>query len=163
MKVSDILTRDVGTTRPGESLKEAAQTMLIKDCGCLPVLDPQLKVVGIVTDRDICLTAGAEDRPLSDIPVSRAMSREVFFCREDDEIEEAEETMRKHAVRRLPVVDALGKLAGVLALDDLAMEFLKEHSLIKKKLSDERIVETLAVVCSKQVPKPVVGVKEGSS
>lgn len=163
MKVSQVMTRDAGTIHVEDSLKEAAETMRSRDLGCLPVLDPQLKVVGILTDRDICLTAGVENRPLSRIPVSAAMSREVYCCREDDGVEEAAEAMRKHAVRRLPVVDPMGKLAGVIALDDLAMEFLKEGSDLRNTLGGDRIIETLAEVCSRQVSGTASGSPGGNA
>lgn len=120
MNVTDIMTTDVATCGAGDSLNRAAQLMWERRCGCLPVLDPAGTVVGLVTDRDVCMAAYTQGRRLDDIAVETAMSRPVLTCAPTAAIEDVEDTMMAHAVRRLVVVDGAGKVKGLLSLDDLA-------------------------------------------
>jgi CBS domain-containing protein len=90
-------------------------------CGFLPVVI-QGKVVGMITDRDICLALTKLDRKPSDVQVQDVISGELFTCGTDDHIAEALETMRIFGFRRLPVVDDEQRLLGLLSLDDLILE-----------------------------------------
>jgi Mg/Co/Ni transporter MgtE len=89
------------------------------DCGALPVVDAENKVLGMVTDRDIAMCAYLQGKPLSDIPVTTAMSDKVVSCSPDDTVAAAEQRMGKAKVRRLPVIDKSGALVGILSLDDI--------------------------------------------
>ena len=119
MNVADIMTTDVATCRTGENLQRAAQLMWDRRCGALPVLDETGAVVGLVTDRDACMAAYTQGRRLDDIAVETAMSRPARTCTVTATVDEAEDLMMAHAVRRLAVVDAAGRLAGLLSLDDI--------------------------------------------
>jgi CBS-domain-containing membrane protein len=120
MNVSDVMTRDVATCGPGDSLNRAAQLMWERRCGTLPVIDAGGGVVGMLTDRDVCMAAYTQGRRLDDITVGTAMSRPAQACAPSATIEEAEDLMMAHAVRRLAVLDERGRLAGVLSIDDVA-------------------------------------------
>jgi CBS domain-containing protein len=142
------MNRNVETCRPEDSLALVAGRMWDRDIGCLPVVAADGRVVGIVTDRDICMAGYTQGRPLADIPVSVAMSKQLYFCRPDDALIEAEETMRSHQVRRLPVLDPRGPLAGIISLNDLAREAEREVGRKGRELSAQEVSATLAAVCA---------------
>jgi len=89
------------------------------DCGCAPVVDGHGKLVGIVTDRDICMAAYTQGLPLEAIAVERVMSPRVISCARGDDLETAHRLMRTHEIHRIPVADSRGRLAGILSLSDL--------------------------------------------
>ena len=107
MRVEQLMTRDVKVCRAEETLSRAAQLMWEHDCGCVPVTgtNGDGRLVGIITDRDIAMAAYTQGWPLSAIPVSTAMEKEVIACHADDVINRAEAFMRERKVRRLPVLD----------------------------------------------------------
>jgi CBS domain-containing protein len=92
-----------------------------RNCGILPVLNSDQKVVGVVTDRDICIALGTRNRLPSEIAVGEVASGNVFACREDDDIHTALATMAQGKVRRLPVISAEGTLRGILSMDDIVV------------------------------------------
>lgn len=147
VKVYEIMTREVQTCGPDESLNHAARLMWEHDCGCLPVVGGDGRVVGMITDRDVCMAAYTQGLPLHAIPVRTAMAKQVHVCRSDDAVLVAERIMREHRVRRLPVVAADGVLAGILSLNDVAQEAAREHQPATREVSAEGLVETLAAVC----------------
>ncbi len=120
MKVKEIMSSDVVACRPEESVNHAAQIMWEQDCGAVPIVDAEDRIVGMLTDRDICVAAYTQGKPLWDIPVSSACSHNVYSCQHTDTLQTAENIMRVAQIRRLPVVDEGGKLKGMLSLGDLA-------------------------------------------
>lgn len=119
MKVAAIMTDDVVVCGAHDTLERAAHLMWDRDVGCLPVVDAVGGLLGIVTDRDVALTAYRRGLPLREIPVSMAMAPRVYVCAPDDEVGVAAHTMSVRRVRRLPVVDDAGHVVGVVSLDDL--------------------------------------------
>ena len=146
MKVSEVMTRDVFTCLRTDSCARAAQLMWEHDCGAVPVIDAQRRPVGMVTDRDICMAAYTQGRPLADIAVSSAASSKVFGARIDDTIEVAEATMEVQQIRRLPVVDGKGQLVGMLSLNDLARRSEQPGIRRSEGLSPSNIAHALAAV-----------------
>ncbi len=123
MIVRELMVGVPATCRADESLNRAAQLMWELDCGSVPVVDDAGKVAGIVTDRDICIAAYTQGRPLSEISVASVTAqRPTISCRDGADIKEAEALMTKHRVRRLPVTGAAEKLVGILSFADLALE-----------------------------------------
>ncbi len=120
MRVQEIMAKDVWACRPDESLAAAAKIMWDRDVGTVPVVAADGKLVGILTDRDICMSAYLTGALLGSIPASHAMSSKVFCARPGQTIESAEELMRSKQVHRLPVLDEAGKLVGMVSLSDLA-------------------------------------------
>lgn len=120
MQIATIMTRQVRSCGPADSLKVAAQIMWDCDCGVVPVLDATGRVVGMVTDRDICMAAHFRGQTLSEIPVGEIMSNQVFTCFPDQTVVEAERLMKDKQIRRVPVVDRERRLIGMLSLADLA-------------------------------------------
>ena len=102
----------------GHQSAMAAMQMWDGDFGVLPVLDGK-KIVGMITDRDICMAAAIKRRDPGTIGVDEVMTGQVFACSPDTDIQEALKIMRKNQVRRLPVIDAIDRrLAGMLSLND---------------------------------------------
>ena len=119
MRISDVMTYDPVRCFPDDRLNRAAQLLWEHDVGVLPVTNGLQRLVGIITDRDICMAAYTQGRPLADIAVSTASSKHVFCCRQDESLESAERLMRQHNIRRLPIVDRDETLVGMLSLSDL--------------------------------------------
>ena len=119
MQVSQILTREVETIRPDTTVKEAAQRMRSMDVGSLPVCDGR-HLLGMVTDRDITIRITAEGRDAANTPVQEAMTPDVAFVFEDQDVQEAARIMREQQIRRLPVLSRDKQLVGILALGDIA-------------------------------------------
>ena len=119
MQVSQILTREVETIRPDTTVREAAQRMRSMDVGSLPVCDGR-RLLGMVTDRDITIRVTAEGRDAANTPVQEAMTPDVTFVFEDQDVQEAARVMRERQIRRLPVVNREKHLVGIIALGDIA-------------------------------------------
>jgi CBS domain-containing protein len=119
MKVANLMTRDVASCRTGDSLSVAAERMWTRDCGVLPVLDGDDRVVGMVTDRDICMSTWMNGAAPQALSVATAMSRALHCCKAEDDLDAAEQLMRKNQIRRVPVIDQAGALLGILSLADI--------------------------------------------
>ena len=119
-QVSQILTREVETIRPETSVKEAAQRMRSMDVGSLPVCDGR-NLIGMVTDRDITIRITAEGRDVNNTPVVDAMSPDIAFVFEDQDVREAARIMQERQIRRLPVLNREKQLVGIISLGDIAV------------------------------------------
>jgi CBS domain-containing protein len=129
MLVMQLMTHPVTVCHVGYNLSQAARLMWEGDRGALPVLDDVGRVIAMVTDRDICLAAYRHGRPLCEISVRGAMSQRLYACAPDDPLGLAEQLMRQHQVRRLPVLDQGGRPVGLLSLNDLARAAVGRHPL----------------------------------
>lgn len=120
MRVEEIMTRDVATCVAGQSAADAARLMWERDCGCVPIVDADGDLAGIVTDRDLCMAAYTRGVPLHEISLDSVMSRTVQTCRPSDSVAEAERRMSEAQVRRLPIVGGLSQIVGILSVSDIA-------------------------------------------
>jgi CBS domain-containing protein len=149
MRVERLMTKEVRSCGPDDTLEYAAQLMWDHDCGSLPVCSGGTSsTVGMITDRDIAMCAMFHSRPLRDLSVSEAMARNPRTCRPTDSIKDAERIMREARIRRLPVVDANGRLMGMLTLADLACEAAREHAERAPEISEAEVGDTLAAICT---------------
>ncbi len=153
MKVEKLMTKQVATCKAQDSLHAAAQMMWEHDCGCVPVVDENSKVIGVITDRDICMAAYFQDKPLRAMTVSSAMSKSTYPCKPEDTIEAAERSMKANQVRRLPVVGGSGRIMGIISLNDIAREAEQERNLGKQEVTETEITSTLAAVCEPHAAK----------
>ena len=119
MRVHDLMNRDVITCSRHARLDEAVALMSNKDCGFLPVVDGGV-VVGVLTHRDVAISAWRHGVRLNELRVSDAMTADPVVVVDEETIEGAEELMCSAHAHRLPVVDAGGRLLGVVSLADLA-------------------------------------------
>lgn len=121
MKVSEAMTAQVVTAKPGDSIRSVAKIMSEINVGSVPVFEDG-RVVGLVTDRDIVLRAVAEGGDLNG-PISAVMSDHVQACNLADSVADAAGKMASLQLRRLVVTDDGGALVGILSLGDIATDF----------------------------------------
>jgi CBS domain-containing protein len=121
-------------------------------CGVLPVVDLEQNVLGMVTDRDICLALTARDRKASEVAVREVARNDVFTCEAGDDVGDALAIMSACQVRRLAVLDEAGHLDGILSLDDVALaaRALGPHDYTGPFYLD--VAKTLKAICSQQLP-----------
>ncbi len=119
MKVKDVMRRPAVYCAPDTNLAAAAELMLRHCCGCLPVVGEGGNVIGLITDRDICVALGKRDERPTHVPVWEAMQRKLFTCSPEDDVRCALKTIRRQQVRRLPVINRNGALEGILCIDDI--------------------------------------------
>jgi len=148
MKIRDLMTKKVASVRATDSTALAARLMWDCDCGAVPVLDGDGRAIAMITDRDICMAALMRDRPPSAIAVSEAMSRELQCCGPDDSVAAAEELMRRHQIRRVPIVDRDGRPLGLLSLADIVRATDRHRGRTDRQVPPEEIAVTLADICA---------------
>ncbi|HAK07634.1 MAG TPA: CBS domain-containing protein [Spartobacteria bacterium] len=146
MKAKEVMTKEVKTCAPETDLAAAAKSMWMRDCGVLPVIDDRGQVVGMITDRDICIATGCRRRDPATILVSEVMTRQVHSCSPEADICEALQIMQQKQVRRLPVIDSAGKLCGVLSMDDVALKVQPDAKAPEPGAQD--IHATLKSICA---------------
>ena len=120
MKTEALMTRNVATCRPDDSLEQAAHLMWDWDVGCVVVTDGQQKPIGMITDRDVAMAAYTQGALLREIRVETVMARRLWACSVNTSLKEIEDKMRTAQVRRLPVVGFDGELVGIVTLGDIA-------------------------------------------
>jgi CBS domain-containing protein len=146
MKVKDIMIHPVQSCGPETNLSAAAMMMWDSDCGVLPVVNFEGKVIGMITDRDICMAAATKHRPAAEITVFETITGQVHACAPGDDIHVALETMAKHQVRRLPVVDDSGLLAGLVSMNDIVLRAGEAKGWRAAAISCEDLVRTLKAI-----------------
>jgi CBS domain-containing protein len=149
MTITEIMTTDVRTCTPDTDLNLVAQIMLEEDCGLVPVVDRSGKTVGVVTDRDACMAVASHRRTLAHISAGEAMSHPVFGCFTEDTAKAALDTMAKHRVRRLPVLDHQGHLQGIVSMNDIVLA--PRH---RGAPTSDDIVEAMKAICTHRVLEP---------
>jgi len=120
MQLKDIMTSQVEVVQPETTLQIAAQKMLQFDVGPLPVCEGE-HLVGMITDRDITTRAVAEGCDPKTTPVRQAMTPDILYCFEDQDVEDAAKIMERHQIRRLPILNREKRLVGIVSLGDLAL------------------------------------------
>ena len=118
MKISEVMTKDVLTAKPSQTIQEAANMMARIDSGAIMV-EEQERLVGMITDRDIAIRAVAEGLP-GKTPISKVMTGGIRYCFEDEDIEHVAKNMADVQLRRLPVLNRDKRLVGVVSLGNLA-------------------------------------------
>jgi CBS domain-containing protein len=135
MKVKDLMTAEPGYVRASETLTKAADIMWQRDCGAVPVVDAEMQVTGMITDRDICRAVTRRNKKPSEIKAGEIASGEVIICRPEDKITAALKKMKKNQLRRLPVLDRDKKLAGIISIRDIIFASEKKKALRKRAYS----------------------------
>ncbi len=141
MKVKDCMCNNVAYLMPDSTIQDCAKLMCDKHVGCIPVCDENKKIVGLVTDRDVILRSIACEKDISKTPVSDIMTCKVWCCGPEEEIEQAEKTMAKEQIRRLPVVDEKNQVIGIITLGDLCTH---------QNVNTQGVCDTLENICGCQ-------------
>ena len=145
MQVRDIMTASPVTCTPETSLAIAASRMAEAECGILPVVNERRNLVGVITDRDICLAVSRTHRNAVSISVREVMTRKVVSVGPADDMRRALALMRSASVRRVPVVDDAGSIIGLLSIDDVIVRVSPLDDVGRRE-----IVETLHDVAARR-------------
>lgn len=153
MKIQKLMSAPAIQCQSTDTLNSAAQLLWEHDCGALPVTDSDGKLVGIVTDRDICMAAYTTGRALAEIPVVSTMAKQVYSCQAGEPVVVAERLMRDHQIRRIPVVDSENRPIGMLSLNDVA-----RHAASSRRMdgAEHSLTQTMAAVCALRSSAPTV-------
>ena len=151
MRVHDLMRKSPKSCSPATNLATVTELLSSGGCGALPVVDAAGRVLGIITDRDICLAVGTRDRRPSELTAEQAMSRQVAMCKSSDEIHAALEIMRTRGVRRIPVVGQAGKLEGMLSLSHLVLQARHDDGR-RPELSYEDVMGALRSIECQRAP-----------
>lgn len=150
MKVRDVMTRETAFCGLDTSLAAAVGIMQKFNCGFLPVVGEGGNVIGVITDRDICIALGKRDQKPSEVLVRDVMLPKdrtfpaLYVCTPDDHVNCVLKTMRAQKIRRLPVVDREGALQGILSIDDVIVRAC-EHAG-QEGISCKDVVESLKAI-----------------
>ena len=150
MFVKEVMSMPAATCHTSSSLAEATAAMWTNDCGSLPVVDDNDHVVGVITDRDICIAAGTRDKRASEIPVSSVISYHASVVHPDDDVSSALHVMETRRVHRVPVVDAENRAVGIVSMNDLILR--AEHKQSQHTLRDVDVLHALKRMALHQLP-----------
>jgi CBS domain-containing protein len=134
------------------NLGMATELMWRANCGFLPVVDANAKVCGVITDRDICIALGTRNQTAGEVRVEEVVQRKLYACNPDDDIHVALQTMREGHVRRLPVVELNGNLAGVVSMDDVLFHAEPNRAGAEPELSADEVVRSYRTIMRKDLP-----------
>ena len=152
MKVKDAMKTDVGACSSEDNLMKIAEMMRVRDCGVIPVVDCN-KIVGMLTDRDVCLAIAARNRKASDVKAKDLSNGKVITCLAEDDLESALRKMRKYQIKRLAVADETGELVGILSIADAVLSVRKDKNLKKKIYSTIRAIAQPRPIVLREIPE----------
>ncbi len=144
MKIAELMTRKPRTCRSDQSCADAARALWETNCGAIPVVDAEGRLVAMITDRDICMAALSQGKPLVAVPVWVAASRDVVAAIDTDGVEVARALMEQRGLRRIAVVDGGRRVVGVVLAIDLKRNAMAGRRSGRVAVSD--VVRKLAVI-----------------
>lgn len=156
MKVKDVMMGTPYYCQLDANLGSATELMWVGNCGFLPVMGTDGKIVGVVTDRDICIALGTRNRQPGDVTVNEVMSNRLFACSPDDDVHIALQMMKEGGVRRLPVIVENGTLVGVISMDDLLQRAESAGIGKRPELSTEEVIKAYRAIDQRRVPQIVL-------
>ena len=127
MKVKDVMHKGVTWVEPTTPLVRIAKKMRTQDIGAVPVGEND-RLVGMVTDRDICCRALGKGRMSKKLTARDVMTKPILYCKADQDVKAAIAIMRKGKVRRLPVVNEKKRMVGMLSLGDISTKATRQAS-----------------------------------
>ncbi|NNE99858.1 MAG: CBS domain-containing protein [Pyrinomonadaceae bacterium] len=146
MKVNNVMTKNVGFCRETDNLATAVGLMWQKDCGIVPILDTEDRVIGVITDRDVSIAVTTRNRAPSEISAAAMIIGKTITCSKNDSIKNVLKKMSKHQINRIPVVTKKGRLKGVISINDLLQ-------MKKSKRFERQIFKTLKAIGK---PSPIL-------
>ena len=120
MRTGELMSRDVITVYPEDRVGYAARLMRDYDCGALPVVDQEGRLIGMITDRDISMRLVANEADTHTTVVADCMTDGAFACHAEDPVRECMRQMSRHRIRRLPIINDWGQVVGIVSQGDLA-------------------------------------------
>jgi CBS domain-containing protein len=153
MRVQDVMVGTPASCSVNTNLGAAIEILWNRNCGFLPVVDEEEKVIGVVTDRDLCIAMGTRNRLPGEMSVGDVLSPKLFYCKPEDDIHAALKIMSEKKVRRLPVVDTDRKLKGILAMDDIVLHAQSRKAVKFPELSADDILGTLKNLYWPELPQ----------
>ena len=134
MRVKNVMTKNPSCCVPSDPAPRAAIIMRDEDTGIVPVIDNEQsqRIVGVVTDRDLCMNVVAESREPAAVAVEQCMTTVVVTCAPGDGVEKASELMKENQIRRVIVVDDQRRLQGVVSMADLVGRADLKNATLKK-------------------------------
>ena len=158
MKVKEVMTPNATAIWLTESLADAAKLMWDNDCGVLPIIKDGRKVIGMITDRDICMAMAMRDTNPSHVSVEEVMTGKVYTIKPEDDVDQALQEMQKHKIRRLPVVNPEGELEGILSMNDIVLKAEQSKTTTADSIKYSDVVKTYQAICGHNlVPAQAVG------
>jgi CBS-domain-containing membrane protein len=145
MKVKNVMVSPAVCCRPDTNLGIAAEILWRHNCGILPITNFQDRVIGVVTDRDMFIALATRNRRAGELTLGEVTSGRVYSCKPDDDIHTAMAAMSEHGVRRLPVLDEVGKIVGIVSMDDVVRETQMGD---RAQLSCRDVVHALQEICT---------------
>jgi CBS domain-containing protein len=152
MKVQEVMTREVEACRPATDLAAVSMIMWRQDCGIVPIIDDHHRVLGVISDRDICMALATRHRRAEEVTAHDVMSDRLFLARPDDDVRVALDTMRTERVRRLPVVDAERRLLGMVSINDIVLRAQPSGGHVAAGPSANDVLLTLQGICRHPLP-----------
>lgn len=134
MKIDQIMSRNVICIEPTLPIGKAADKMRDHDVGFLPICEND-KLIGAVTDRDITIRSVAQGRDPRLAPIREIMTQDIFYCYDDEDVEQVARNMQEKEVRRMVILNRQKRLVGVVSLGDIAKTF-SEQTLAGETLGD---------------------------
>ena len=151
MKVKEVMTPNPTAIWLTESLADAAQLMWENDCGVLPIIKDGRKVIGLITDRDICMATAIKQANPSEISVEEVMTGQVYSVKSEVDVAAALQAMQEHRIRRLPVVSADGELEGILSMNDIVLKASDSNGKAAQ-IEYGDVVKTYQAICQHPLP-----------
>ena len=151
-RVKEIMTPNPKAIWLTESLADAAHMMWQNDCGVLPVIKNGRNVIGMITDRDICMAVAMRDAHPSTISVEEVITGEVYSVNPEDDLTHALEAMQEHKIRRLPVVNDQGELEGILSMNDVVVKAKTAEDEAHTSIGYDDVVKTYQAICQHPLP-----------
>jgi CBS domain-containing protein len=149
MTAKDLMTANVKSCGADADLASVARIMWDSDCGTVPVVNEARNVIGMITDRDICIAAATRSTAPANIRVREVMSGRVHKCFSEDNVSTVLKTMKERRVRRLPVLDQKERLVGIISMNDLVAR-ADRHS--GANVPGDEFLATLKSICGHSVP-----------
>jgi CBS domain-containing protein len=148
MRLRELMSHPVVSCSSGATLDHPARLMWEFDCGTIPVVDDDGRLVGMITDRDICMGSLMQGKPLHEIPVRSVMAHDLVSCHADDSVETAEHAMRDNRIRRIPVLDNDRRPLGIVSLNDLARLAFRAPSQRRRSRAGRDAERPVSAACA---------------
>jgi len=152
--IKEVMARSPISCGKNETIQTVANQMFKANIGFLPVIDESKKVIGTITDRDVCLAISKGHKPVHELKVQDVMNKNAHFIRQEEDVSSALRLMRLNQVGRLPVVDTENHLEGVISLTRIARKIKDSNEKAELEYAGrENIINTLGAIAERNKSK----------